>query len=81
MKKDINFVTFNELKNIDTICAVCGLSFPESANEFQCAALLLAHLMASVRNLVLNGVDLNEELIELCSSLTAIMKANYGAQR
>lgn len=81
MEKENSTLVFSELENIDTICAVCGLSFPESANEFQKSSLLLAHLMASVRNLVLNMVEVNKELLTLIRSLVTIMVCNYEQQR
>lgn len=72
---------FKELKNIDSVCAVLGLNFPESATEFQKASLTLAHLMASLRDFVLKGLDIPDSLVELVSSLSAIMQAHKDAQK
>lgn len=72
---------FNELKNIESVCAVLGLAFPDSANEFQKAALTLAHLMASLRDFVLKGHEIPMDLIVLAASLSIIMQSHYDAQK
>jgi len=78
--------TFNELKekegaNIDSVCAILGLAFPESANDFQKAALILAHLMASLRDFVLKGQEIPVELCDLVDNLAFIMACHSDAQR
>lgn len=72
---------FKELDGIESICAILGLSFPESANEFQKCALTLAHLMASLRDYVLKGHEIPESLVELADNLGFIMACNADKQR
>lgn len=81
MDNDDNKLIFNEISNIDSLCAILGLKFPESANEFQKAALTLAHLMAALRDYVLKGHDIPVTLVELVDKLSIIMVDNEYQQR
>lgn len=81
MEKDTNKLIYNEISNIDSLCAILGLKFPESATEFQKAALTLAHLMASLRDYVLKGHDIPVDLVEVVDKLSIIMLDNEYKQR
>lgn len=74
-------ILFCEVDNINSLCCILGLSFPESATEFQRAALTLAHLMASVRDFVLKGVQLPDEIVCVIAQLEQIIEQNKNSQR
>lgn len=70
-----------DLKYFDEIACILGLSFPESATDFQKASLSLAHLMAALRESVLKGSVISRMLIDFVNKLSLIMVANYEKQK
>lgn len=73
-------ILFNEVQNVDSLCCVLGLNFPDSATEFQKAALTLAHLMASLRDFVLKGVEVPQPIIDNIFELSTIVCNESGKQ-
>lgn len=71
-------ILFNEVQNVDSLCCVLGLNFPDSATEFQKAALTLAHLMASIRDFVLKGVEVPQPIIDNIFELSTIVCNESG---
>lgn len=65
----------------DTITTLLGLTFPESANDFQKCALTLAHMMAILRDFVLKGRDIPDNLLLTASLLASAMQLNGNNQR
>lgn len=72
---------FSDLTNIDAYCCVLGLSFPESANDFQKSALCLAHLMAACRESVLKGVEIPVTICEFILDLASMLDFNRESQK
>lgn len=72
---------FDELDNIQSMLLLFGLNFPESATEYQKAALTLAHLMIAVRDAVLKGRDVTPYLSDYVYNLSRIMENNESKQR
>lgn len=72
---------FDELDNIQSMLLLFGLNFPESATEYQKAALTLAHLMIAVRDAVLKGRDVTPYLSDHVYNLCQIMQDNESKQR
>ena len=72
---------FANIPQIDSICCVLGLKFPDSATEFQKAALTLAHVMASIRDFVLKGYDVPVYLLDLIDNLHYVMHSNAENQK
>lgn len=72
---------FDELDNIQSMLCIFGLQFPETATEFQKAALTLAHVMIGVRDAVLKGRDVTPYLCDYVYNLTQIMIDNELKQR
>lgn len=72
---------YSEIKNIDSVAALVGLCFPDSANDFQRAVLTLAHVMASVREMVLKGSEVPTPVLDLISSLTFVIDQYDGPQK
>lgn len=68
-----NQLTFNEIDNIQSICCLLGLSFPDSALDFQKAMLTLAHLSAVVRDYVLKGIEVPAFIVDLIDTLSGIV--------
>ena len=58
-----------------------GLHFPETATEFQKAALFLAHLMVIVRDSILKGVDVMPDIIDDVQAAQLCMCQNKDNQR
>lgn len=69
------------VSNFDTLACVCGLSFPDSVNEFQKAALTLAHMMASLRESVLKGSVIPMPLVYAVNDLASVMMSWSDEQR
>lgn len=63
---------YNELPNVESLQCVLGLSFPESATEFQKSVLTLAHLYACIRDYVLKGLEVPTFLVEIADHLNSI---------
>lgn len=76
--KDVNF---DGIDGIASICCVLGLKFPDSATEFQKAALTLAHLLASCRDFILSGRDVPQRLIDVACELMFIVSTCSDNQR
>lgn len=72
---------YSDLPNIEAFKCVLGLAFPESATEFQKATLTLSHLYATIRDYVLKGMEVPEELIVLADSLNTISYNERYKQR
>lgn len=72
---------FCELPNVDSLMCLLGLSFPESATEFQKAVLTLAHLYAVVRDYVLKGITVPKALLEVADDLNTIMYLEREKQK
>lgn len=73
-------ILFKKVQNVDSLCCVLGLNFPDSATEFQKAALTLAHLMASLRDFVLKGVEVPQPIIDSIFELSTIVCNESGKQ-
>ena len=72
---------YNEIPNVDSLCCLLGLSFPDSATEFQKAVLTLAHLYAVIRDYVLKGLEVPTYLVEVANHLNTIQYDERGKQR
>ena len=70
----------SDISEFDVMCAIFGLSFPDSATEFQKASLLLAHLMSSVREIVLRGGNVPFGLCTLIHALGGLIEINADEQ-
>lgn len=81
MEEEVKVLKFSEIPTIESLCAIFGLAFPESANDFQKSALTLAHLMASLRDYVLKGHDIPVSLINRVLDLAEMMMDNHEHQR
>ena len=79
--KQLEQMKFDEIEGIENYLCVLGLSFPESASDFQKSALTLAHLMASVRDYVLKGIEVPGMLIQTIYNLSFIVFSNGLKQR
>lgn len=64
-----------------SLACVCGLSFPESAKEFQMAILTLSHLMAALRESVLKGSDIPESVLNQMWDLCQVAMNNKDEQK
>lgn len=71
---------FCEIQNIESIACVLGLSFPDTANDFQKAFLTMAHLVAACREYVLKGVQVPLDLLHLLDKLNMIVLQNEYKQ-
>lgn len=76
-----NYQTFDSIPNVKSVCCVLGLNFPESATDFQKSALTLAHLMASIRDFILKGLDVPSNILDMIDNLHYVMQSNCDAQR
>lgn len=72
---------FCEIPNVESLCCILGLVFPESATEFQKSVLTLAHLYANIRDYALRGVEVPDYLIEVADVLNTISLQNRKNQR
>lgn len=72
---------FCEIANVDSLCCLLGLSFPESATEFQKACLTLSHLYATIRDYVLKGLEVPTYLVEIADHLNTIQYDERFKQR
>lgn len=70
-----------EIPNIESLTCLLGLSFPESATEFQKATLLLSHLYAVIRDYVLKGLEVPSYLVDICNTLNTISYDERFKQR
>ena len=70
-----------EIPNIESLTCLLGLSFPESATEFQKATLLLAHLYAVIRDYILKGLEVPEYLVQISDQLNTISYNERFKQR
>lgn len=70
-----------DIQYFDEIACICGLSFPESATDFQKASLCLAHLMAALRESVLKGCVISSNLIGIVNKLALILVVNGDKQK
>lgn len=72
---------FSEIPNVESLCCLLGLVFPDSATEFQKATLALAHMYATIRDYVLKGVEVPAALVEICNTLNTISYDERYKQR
>lgn len=72
---------FNQIYSIEIFTCLLGLSFPDSATDFQKAALTLAHLMAAVRESVLKGSAINDRVSSLILELAEVVNNNKDNQK
>ena len=68
----VKICTLDEMPNFESLACVCGLSFPETANEFQKAMLTLSHMMAALRESILRGSMIPVELVEDVTFLASV---------
>lgn len=78
--KVINYSSVDEMPNFKSLACVCGLTFPESATEFQKSLLTMAHMAAALRESVLRGSVIPSELLADFMSLAGIMFNNSDKQ-
>lgn len=74
-------IIFSEIIGIQDITDILGLFFPESATEFQKAALTLAHLMASLRDAILKGQVISNHMVDVINQLAIIIDGEQYKQR
>lgn len=70
-----------EIPNVDSLMCLLGLTFPETATEFQKAVLTLAHLYAVIREYVLKGIEVPVELVQVANHLNTIAYDERAKQR
>jgi len=76
-----NRLIFSEINGINMLISLFGLVFPETATEFQKAALTMAYIVASFRDNILKGNEIPHEHIAVADQLWLIVMDNEYKQR
>lgn len=74
-------MNYNEIKGIHEVATLVGLNLPESANDFQRATLTLAHVMAALRESVLKGAVISDNIIVMVHDLALCMDKHGSEQK
>lgn len=71
----------NDIYEFQVMAALFGLSFPESATEFQMAAITLAYLSKAVHDIVLRGHDVPVGVCNMIHALGGLVEYYQNEQR
>lgn len=74
-------IIFSEIKGINALTSLFGLTFNDSVTEFQKAALTMAYIVASFRDNILKGNEIPHELLTTADQLWLIVMDNEYKQR